>query len=158
MVANLPTPEDDPEKTDPTGKPEDQFSRTPSDVEAIGSALFAPGSRLILQVKSTHDVIQLSYDRLKDGVIVGRRMTDDDPRDFLDTIPLEGEDLGVSREHLYLCVDSELQAVVISDLNSTNGTLINSKPLWPGDTRVLRHGDMIQVSKLAFEVVIVHPA
>jgi len=50
------------------------------------------------------------------------------------------EDLTVSAEHALLCCEGGL--VVVADLGSRNGTLVNGRP---GHRQVLRHGDRIDI-------------
>ncbi|GAB4531769.1 MAG: FHA domain-containing protein [Anaerolineae bacterium] len=57
---------------------------------------------------------------------------------------------GVSREHA--CIFRRGEIVVIEDLGSTNGTLLNSKRLSPFLPQLLEDGDQLQLGKLLIEV------
>lgn len=57
---------------------------------------------------------------------------------------------GVSREHA--CIFRRGEIVVVEDLGSTNGTLLNSKRLAPFLPQILDDGDQLQLGKLLIEV------
>ncbi len=58
----------------------------------------------------------------------------------------------ISRRHCALVQKDE--RLLLIDLKSRNGTVVNDKKLDPAKAKVLKHGDKIQVGKLEFEVVI----
>lgn len=58
----------------------------------------------------------------------------------------------ISRRHCAIVQKDE--RVLLIDLKSRNGTIVNDKKLDPAKAKVLKHGDRIQVGKLEFEVVI----
>jgi predicted component of type VI protein secretion system len=58
----------------------------------------------------------------------------------------------ISRRHCALVQKEE--RLLLIDLKSRNGTIVNDKKLDPAKAKVLKHGDRIQVGKLQFEVVI----
>lgn len=58
----------------------------------------------------------------------------------------------ISRRHCALVQKDE--RLLLIDLKSRNGTIVNEKKLDPAKAKVLKHGDKIQVGKLEFEVVI----
>jgi hypothetical protein len=57
---------------------------------------------------------------------------------------------GVSREHA--CIFQRKNAVEVSDLGSTNGTLLNNKRLAPFTPQPLSDGDQLQLGMLLIEV------
>lgn len=62
----------------------------------------------------------------------------------------EAAEKGVSRCHAALeVVDKTL---MVSDLNSTNGTFINGQPILPGHRRVVRDGDELLLGHLLIQV------
>jgi pSer/pThr/pTyr-binding forkhead associated (FHA) protein len=77
-------------------------------------------------------------------LILGRSDAKNTP--YVDLAPYGGLELGVSREHAV--IDYSLDAAAITDLGSTNGTYLNSKKLQPFQTRILRYGDELRLSKL----------
>ena len=58
----------------------------------------------------------------------------------------------ISRRHCALIQKDE--RLLLIDLKSRNGTIVNEKKLDPAKAKVLKHGDKITVGKLEFEVVI----
>ena len=87
------------------------------------------------------------------GPDLGRRI----PLDPGDTVIGRGSDTdllldspSVSRRHCRLhCPDAGAPSV--SDLGSTNGTLLNDRELLPGDEPSLRSGDLVQVGSVIFK-------
>lgn len=59
-------------------------------------------------------------------------------------------DHGVSREHA--CIYRRNEIVVVEDLGSTNGTLLNGDRLAPFLPQILKDGDQLQLGKLLIEV------
>lgn len=58
----------------------------------------------------------------------------------------------ISRRHCALVQKDD--RLLLIDLKSRNGTIVNEKKLDPAKAKVLKHGDRIQVGKLEFEVII----
>ena len=58
----------------------------------------------------------------------------------------------ISRRHCALVQKDD--RVLLIDLKSRNGTIVNGKKLDPSKAKVLKHGDRIQVGKLEFELVV----
>ena len=83
-------------------------------------------------------------------MIVGRSSIGSSIRPDIDLGPYDGQKLGVSRSHAALKMQGE--TIVITDLESSNFTYINGERLYPHETRVLRHGDEIQLGKLTVKV------
>jgi pSer/pThr/pTyr-binding forkhead associated (FHA) protein len=67
--------------------------------------------------------------------------------DLSDDLALES---GVSREHA--CIFARGRTLMVEDLGSTNGTLLNGKRLDPYIPEQLNHGDQLQLGKLLIEV------
>ncbi len=63
-----------------------------------------------------------------------------------------GMEYGVSREHAR--ISRRGSTVVIEDLGSTNGTLLNGERLDPYMPEPLKHGDQLQLGKLLIQVSI----
>jgi pSer/pThr/pTyr-binding forkhead associated (FHA) protein len=57
---------------------------------------------------------------------------------------------GVSRRHA--AVEVINKAVMVTDLNSTNGTFLNGQQIPPGQRRVLRDGDQLLLGDLLLYV------
>lgn len=62
----------------------------------------------------------------------------------------DGAELGVSR--LHASIRSSDRGIILVDLDSTNGTRLNSRGIVPRQSYVLRDGDEIQFGKLLMEV------
>ncbi|MGN6545624.1 MAG: FHA domain-containing protein [Aureliella sp.] len=58
----------------------------------------------------------------------------------------------ISRRHCAIVQKDE--RLLLIDLKSRNGTIVNGKKLDPSKAKVLKHGDHIQVGKLEFEVIL----
>lgn len=58
----------------------------------------------------------------------------------------------ISRRHCALVQKDD--RVLLIDLKSRNGTIVNGKKLDPAKAKVLKHGDRIQVGKLEFELIL----
>ncbi len=58
----------------------------------------------------------------------------------------------ISRRHCAIVQKDD--KLLLIDLKSRNGTLVNDKKLDPAKAKLLKHGDKIQVGKLEFEVVL----
>lgn len=71
-----------------------------------------------------------------------------------DQCQLRPKSESVSRRHCILVVRDN--KVLVQDLKSRNGTLVNGKPLPTDRAKVLKHGDILKVGKLSFEMVIDH--
>lgn len=83
-------------------------------------------------IVSIDDVVVKEVQLTKDKTTLGRRPYND----------IVIESLAVSGEHAVLHMDAT--AVVLEDLNSTNGTFINGKAI---KKQTLQHGDGIEVGK-----------
>ena len=67
--------------------------------------------------------------------------------DLTDDLALE---FGVSREHARIF--GRGRAIMVEDMGSTNGTLLNGKRLDPYMPEPLKHGDQLQLGKLLIDV------
>lgn len=61
-------------------------------------------------------------------------------------------DNGVGRRHARLFVQSG--QLMVEDLDSTNGTLLNSQKLSPRQPQPLKDGDQIQFGRLAMQILL----
>jgi pSer/pThr/pTyr-binding forkhead associated (FHA) protein len=67
---------------------------------------------------------------------------------YVDLTPFGADDLGVSRLHLRLVRKEDM--LFGSDLNSTNGSFINGRPMAANVDRLLRDNDELQLGDLKF--------
>jgi pSer/pThr/pTyr-binding forkhead associated (FHA) protein len=70
----------------------------------------------------------------------------------LDLAAFDGWRRGVSRVHAKLHHDSKTGELLLTDLNSTNGTYLNERPLGAETPTRLRDGDMIRLGDLILRV------
>ena len=82
---------------------------------------------------------------LRGNVMLGRGEQAD-----LDLSVFDGVYLGVSRRHAMLTPQSD--HLTLTDLSSTNGTLVNGIRLSPLKPRELRYGDVVYLARLLFVV------
>jgi hypothetical protein len=71
------------------------------------------------------------------------RSTSEDPVS-INLNPHHAHILGVSRKHAVIKPTSK--GIVLTDLDSTNGTLLNGMPVVSGKPYLLEHGDEIQIA------------
>ncbi len=80
-------------------------------------------------------------------IILGRTdLLSSDPGHF-DLTRYGGHDRGVSRSHAVLRFNQD--QLMLTDLNSSNGTFINAQKLKPNEPRALKHGDEIMLGSLS---------
>lgn len=91
--------------------------------------------------------------RLNDELIVGRADPSTPDSVDVDLSPYGAAQQGVSRQHLVIHVDKD--QLMITDLNSNNGTLLNNKRLVPNEAYHLSHEDEIQLGAMPLEVRVV---
>ncbi len=121
-----------------------QFAQSTAD-----SAASSPLPELILEIENVR--LPVSTDGV---VIVGRnqQVSDGQPRSDVDLTPFGAALKGVSRKHIKLTRDHVL--IYVTDLGSTNGTLINGQPILPYARRTLRNGDELQLGQLKLKVIL----
>jgi len=99
------------------------------------------GSRLI--VTGTGAVLPLPQ---KGEVLVGRADPQVTPQPDVDLGPHGGGEAGVSRHHARLLYCAE--GWLLEDLQSTNGTFLNTMQMLPGQPVRVRTGDIIRCGQL----------
>lgn len=100
-------------------------------------------ARVWLQFLPSGICVALPLDR---PVILGRQPSPDDSCDLLDLTDLGGFDHGVSRAHCL--VQRRGTHLVVIDLGSTNGTLLNDQSVRPYQEHILAHGDKLILGTL----------
>ncbi len=106
---------------------------------------FTIDSALLLNIRGS--VIE-GYPR--DKMIMGRGFSPVQGQPFLDLSPYDGEVLGVSRYHVELRLLNN--TLIITDLDSDNGTYINGMRLYPYEIRVLHNNDELRLGHLVMRV------
>lgn len=115
----------------------------PPEIAVPGGA----GSCITITVATTGRGVQLPC---APKLFLGRRDAAIGVLPDLDLTEDAGAEHGVSRLHaMLLCEDDQL---LIADLGSRNGTLVNGSRLVPGGVRTLRDGDQVVLGSLALRV------
>lgn len=92
--------------------------------------------------------------RLDDSAIIGRKDSTYQTADpDIDLSPFKAEEEGVSRHHARIHIVSE--QLMLTDLNSGNGTYLNGVRLEPNKNYPLKHEDTVKLSNLELIVGIV---
>ena len=79
-------------------------------------------------------------------MLIGRADPGVAPQPDVDLGPHGGGQAGVSRRHARLLYRPE--SWMLEDLNSTNGTFLNSVPVQPGQPVQIRTGDILRCSQV----------
>jgi NAD(P)H-dependent FMN reductase len=82
----------------------------------------------------------------KDSVLIGRAKPGVIPAPDVDMVPHGGDQMGVSRQHARMLHGPD--GWVLEDLNSTNGTCLNGKPVPPGQQARVGTGDIVRFGTL----------
>lgn len=92
--------------------------------------------------------------RVDRRVVLGRRVPGDDVKQpDVDLSPYQAEEMGVSRHHLALFPDDD--RLMIEDLDSGNGTVLNNNRLKPNEPHALGQGDHLYLGRLRLDVQVV---
>jgi pSer/pThr/pTyr-binding forkhead associated (FHA) protein len=87
---------------------------------------------------------------LEGTMVVGRAHPENGYYPDIDLGAFGGDELGVSREHLYFKLNGD--RVVVIDNNSANGTRLNGEWLKPNEAYPIRHGDELVLGLLKLQV------
>jgi predicted component of type VI protein secretion system len=117
-----------------------------------GTATLGRQLRIELHIEKPHlEPIRVC---LSHRMIIGR--ADDSHSDIdINVGAYEAAQKGVSRRHAALEVVSK--TLMVSDLNSTNGTFINGQRIPVGNRRVVRDGDELLLGNLLIHIFFVRP-
>ena len=114
-----------------------------------GSATFTQKNEAVIHIQgATEPVIVRPGSRF----LIGRGEPDGTSSVGLDLAPFDGWRHGVSRIHAKLHHNLTSRALLITDLNSTNGTFVNERRLSADTPTQLRDGDMIRLGDLVLRV------
>jgi CheY-like chemotaxis protein len=94
--------------------------------------------------------LKLRVDR---RLVIGRNVTGEDKQADVDLSPYQAEELGVSRQHLALYTEGE--RLMIEDLESGNGTVLNTTRIKPNEPQPLAHSDHLYLGRMRVDVQIV---
>jgi pSer/pThr/pTyr-binding forkhead associated (FHA) protein len=111
-----------------------------------GEVIVTDQEPIILQIGADSVTVPVA-----EVVTIGRSSDiPDDTRPDVDLGPFGAGDQGVSRKHIKIKRKNIL--VYVTDLGSTNGTLLNGRRLIPNAERLLRNGDELQLGRLKIKV------
>lgn len=106
------------------------------------------GAMLGLRIVSTGEIISLVG---REDFTLGRQVEGQAVVPDIDLDKYEAYDQGVSRIHAEIRLDPE--GILIVDLDSINGTLINGTELEPQSPHPIRHGDVLQLGRLRLQLI-----
>lgn len=92
---------------------------------------------------------------LNQPILIGRSVKQDIFFDGIDLSPFNGHELGVSRNHAQITLRNK--QIIIKDMNSANGTLINQQRLQPETEYQVKHGDKINFGNMAIFIYFLTP-
>lgn len=112
-----------------------------------GTATLGPQPIVTIHIGSpTADPIQVN---ITHHIILGRA-ENNDPDIDVNLAGHEAAKKGVSRHHASL--EKVTKHVMLTDLNSTNGTYLNGQRVLPNQRRVIRDGDEIKLGRLVMYI------
>jgi hypothetical protein len=117
-------------------------------VAKVGKPLEAGQKQLAFVIPSSRRRVALL---LKEQLYIGRTDPEAGAEPELDLTGDGGENLGVSRIHAVIQLTEE--GIILRDLNSTNGTLLNNHLLEPETPYLLSSGDEIHFGNLLVHVL-----
>lgn len=129
----------------------EKLGTSSSEKEAIFSDLRAVTETpwlVVLQAVHTDNTIEAM---VHGALMLGRGITTDKFHQ-IDLTTVEGHRFGVSRQHAVLHVKNN--HLMVRDLDSSNGTYLNGYRLAARVDAPVRAGDMLELGKLRFRVVI----
>jgi len=113
------------------------------------------GQKMKLLLQLVHDGAEYAFDPMQvDLISLGRRDPATQEIPSIDLGRHKGEDLGISRKHLYI-KRIENNALTVLDQGSVNGTYLNGQRLIPHQPRILRDGDEIRLGRMVIRVAFV---
>jgi len=106
-----------------------------------------PPARIVVDI--LHNAVQIVFD-LSESTIFGRSYPKSLTFDGIDLAPFDAYEKGVSHHHATFIRDRGY--IIIRDLDSRNGTLVNGKRLQAKRNYVLQNGDLIHLGNLALRI------
>lgn len=99
----------------------------------------------VVELYSQHMDKSIQF-KVSDPVVVGRRGTGEDVQPEIDLSLFDAEAFGVSRQHLKFQVQNE--QLMVTDLDSGNGTLLRGNRLTPNESYPVQTNDPLQLGRL----------
>lgn len=116
----------------------------PEPFRSEGPSVFNHGSKLFISIERTNEPLELEV--LDKPLLVGRQGVHHASNPDIDLADYGGREKGVSRKHALL--QRHRNRLIISDLDSANGTYINGIQLEPEAWYQLRSGDEVRLGRL----------
>jgi hypothetical protein len=113
-----------------------------------GTAHFTQTSTMVLHVREGGEPMVLQQPSKR--MIVGRSDTTSPIKPDIDLSQYGALEKGVSRQHA--AIERSEDTILLVDLGSSNGTMLNGQKLLPNQPRVLRDGDEIRLGKLVTHI------
>jgi hypothetical protein len=125
--------------------------------ELYSDEYFGEDSLLILKTPNGKNRFEIRPQLRYNEIVIGRSSDEQTVHPDIDLSEANGAELGVSRLHLSLAYDKQLELIQLNDLGSANGTTVNGQKVHPSERRILRHGDELSLGKLVLQVRYHHP-
>lgn len=90
---------------------------------------------------------EIEYRLISGRNLIGR--TDTKPVDINLDLQEDPNKVWVSRQHAVIYV---AESISIEDLNSSNGTYVNRERIFPGQKKIIKPGDMIQIGSVLLKL------
>lgn len=103
---------------------------------------------IVLKIRGMKENIHITSNQ---PLYIGRLSPENDPRVDIDLSRYGGARYGVSRHHALLKLDYK-RRLYLTDLESTNGTLLAGRRLKSGIKALVHHGDKIVFGTLAVKI------
>jgi hypothetical protein len=125
------------------------LERADSILAGWGSAKFTKKNEVVIHIEGASEPV---IAQPGSGYLIGRSEQGGPPAPGLDLAAFEGWRHGVSRRHVRLHHDGKSGTLLITDLDSTNGTFLNERQLTANTPTRLRDGDMIRLGDLVLRI------
>ncbi len=117
---------------------------------------FGSDGTLMLYVRHSGDIIKLRPQTFKHEIIVGRADANNVVTPDVDLTAYGAGQMGVSRMHMTITYQGDLNRIQITDMGSANGLYINGQKMANKEERVLRDGDQLRLGQLVLDVAYQH--
>lgn len=124
-----------------------------NDASVPSGDYFPPNGAVLLVQRGTNAQFQARPSDRPHDLVVGR--ADHTVLPDLDLSSVTGDVMSISRMHLSLRHNRQLNTLAAIDMGSANGSFINGQRLYPQEVRTLRHGDELRLGNLVFNVYFV---
>lgn len=124
-----------------------------NDASVPSGDYFPPNGAVLLVQRGTNTQFQARPCERPHDLVIGR--ADHTIVPDIDLSTVTKDKMSVSRMHLSLRHNRQLNTLAALDMDSANGSFINGQRLYPQEIRTLRHGDELRLGNLVFNVYFV---